>query len=125
MVDIYFGCIGESGHSLWPSSLNKEYWDLAKSFDGSLCPNGRKGYAARFWYLEDFKLYAVSFWDYTVDSRLNSHSTFFTDQKMDTKDMLPYFEKIYPEVFKRLPEIKLLHDNFITTTAAESKGRNL
>lgn len=127
MTDLYFGCSNqEVGHYLQGDDDDCKLLQAKLGFgclDGCLPPMGTKGYGARFWYITDLELYAVSFWDYTVDTRLNSHSTFFTDKEMAVKEMLPYFESKFPEIYARFPEIRLLHDTWSNITVAEAKDR--
>lgn len=127
MMDLYFGCSNDIlGHFVsWADEKpNDELIYRLQYIDGRLAPNNTKGYQARFWHLTDVGLYAVSFWDYTVDKRPGSNFTFLTDQKMKLVDMLPYFAKIFPKEYARFPEIELLQDEFSVSTIEEVQGRN-
>lgn len=127
MTDLYFGCSNrEVGHHLIGDESDRKELEEKIGFGGfdtCLAPMGTRGYGARFWYITDLDLYAVSFWDYTVDTRPNSNSIFFTDQKMDVSEMLPYFESKFPEIYARFPEIRLLQDVWSNITVAEAKDR--
>jgi len=118
MIDkwLYFGCYKTAGHYLFREGMHGQFYDqgIAKltRFDGMLAPqNCDTPYIATVSRLEGFGVSALSFWDYSVDSRKGSNSTFFSPSFAMNPETLLHEAKIrFPEVFSRLPDIILIEN---------------
>lgn len=108
----YFGCGRDVGHYFYepgkPSSTSRnivavlpESWQ--KVYDAGLPPDKRRGQTeghAKLHHEQGWT--ALSFWDRSVDSRGNSHSTFFVRANLDFMPMLNLCAVKFPEVFERI-----------------------
>jgi hypothetical protein len=111
---LYFGCYRRPGHYLFKPGMREPYSpDMRKllNFDGLLPPqNNGAGYVATVSRLEAWGVTALAFWDYTVDSRGGSNSVFYAPSLTISPDrLLAEARERFPEVWARLPEVKLLN----------------
>lgn len=115
---LYFGCNDRPGHYLWEERMIMAHANgLPRNFDGLLAPqNTRKPYIAAVSRLGGWGLSALSFWDYSVDSRSGSNSIIFAPSLTITPDELLSEAKCrFPQVFARIPsEVVLMATEHLT-----------
>lgn len=109
---LYFGCHERAGHYLFGKGMRNVYerkLDKLRTLDGLLPPQGiSTGYIATVSRLGGFGLSALAFWDYTIDSRGGSNSVFYAPSlTISPEDLLSGAREHFPEVWKRLPEVRL------------------
>lgn len=127
MRAFYFGCWREPGHRLWhqgsdgtpiqkydqgeaerrllggyPHSTQKEIGEIpwGYSLDGGLLKGKRLGQGEAVVDRRDGWT-ALSFWDYSVDSRGGSSSTFVFDADLEPDTALEAAREAFPPVFAR------------------------
>lgn len=104
----YFGCIRESGHYLWTGDLERighHQWPSllpwpVEVVDTGLCPKDRDWGSAQVTHKDGWT--ALSFWDWSVDTRPGSHSTFLFRDVLDFDAALARARELFPTVFARL-----------------------
>ncbi len=110
---LYFGCDQQTGHYLFSEGMRYpgEEFTRLRNLDGMLAPqHDRNGYIATFARLDGHGVCAISFWDYSVDQRGGSNSTFFaTSLTISPEELLAEAKQRFPNVFKRLPKEVVLH----------------
>ena len=110
---LYFGCHKVPGHYLWAKGMRKTWGSKSLEklnyFDGKLPPqNDPTGYIATVSRLGGWGLSALAFWDYTVDKRGGCNSVFYAPSlTISPEDLLVGAKENFPEVWARLPEVKL------------------
>lgn len=111
---LYFGCHNGPGHYLWVEGMISTHaHGLPRNFDGLLAPqNTRKPYIASVSRLEGWGMSALSFWDYSVDSRPGSNSIIFAPSLTITpEEFLSEAKRRFPQVFARIPgDVVLMGD---------------
>ena len=110
---LYFGCYRSPGHFLFKPGMREPYdreMQNLRNFDGLLPPqDSRAGYVATVSRLEAWGVTALAFWDYTVDSRSGSNSVFYAPSlTIAPEELMAQARAQFPEVWARLPEVKLL-----------------
>lgn len=103
---LYFGCNDRPGHHLWEERMIRSGgYSMHSGFDGKLAPQkSSKPYIATVSRLEGWGLSALSFWDYSVDSRSGSNSIIFAPSLTITPDeLLSEAKRRFPQVFARIP----------------------
>jgi hypothetical protein len=120
---LYFGCHKQPGHYIhhvgmfvhydkhnerltrFDALLAPQEQHLAR-FDALLAPQERiDPYVESVSRIASFGVSALSFWDYSIDSRQGSNSTFFCpSMTISEVDMLEEAKRLFPEVFNRLPK---------------------
>lgn len=114
---LYFGCRSRNdiGHFLSAPGMRTErsyaLTSIFNHFDGVLCPHPERGvgpYLAAFSRLGGLGYSALSFWDYSADKRSASNANFFAPNlTISAEDMLEQSKQMFPEVWARLPEVRL------------------
>lgn len=105
----YFGCVREAGHYLFDERLQKKYsydfpYRQLGHFDGALCYKETKHNEAALTRIWGLGYSALSFWDYSVDSRGGSNSNFFIPEMNATPEQLLHIAaQRFPTIFARLP----------------------
>ena len=125
----YFGCRGARtpGHYLHAPGMRSVYgsrWEKLR-MDGQLAPQlEREPYVAALSRLGGWGVSALSFWDYTGDSRGGSNSTFFAPGlTISAEDIVVGSRHLFPQVWARLPEIRLpVQDALARPDAAGTEG---
>jgi hypothetical protein len=111
----YFGCGERAGHHLWvegerpESAYGMAYRDWRNMSDGLFPPRrtSKQG-AAALHFVHGYTV--LSFWDYTVDSRPQSNSTFFLPGRMNFDTALAEAQKRFPWVFARFKPTDAVFD---------------
>jgi hypothetical protein len=107
MLIYYFGCWDSIGHHLYTpggryaddniKNLLPCKWE---NLDGGFSPEETNTQGiAKLTHIEDWTI--VSFWDYSVDTRHGSHSTFIIDEILDIDKALMAARNVYPGIFAR------------------------
>ncbi|HYD58948.1 MAG TPA: hypothetical protein VEC35_01240 [Noviherbaspirillum sp.] len=110
---LYFGCHREPGHYLFTRGMRPLYFnrhlEKLNRLDQMLAPQDtRDGYIAVITSLGGWGFTALSFWDYSVDSRPGSNSTFFAPRaEMGVEELMRGSIEAFPEVWTRLPQVKV------------------
>lgn len=108
---LFFGCIERGGHFLVDRSLLRAlpmYSDLAH-LDGQLAPKThQRPYEAVMSRLGGWGLTALSFWDYSIDTRPGSNAIVFAPSLIISGEaLLGSAEKVFPRIWKRFPAISI------------------
>lgn len=107
----FFGCIDKPGHCLWEPpdhSTNFRIHALpwGREIDDGLVPKfGGQDWAA-IHHKDGWT--AVSFRDYSVDTRPGSNGSFIADGEFTFEEMMKRAEREFPAVFKRIGPIRLV-----------------
>jgi hypothetical protein len=109
---LYFGCYRQAGHYLFAKgmrSVSDRTLRKLEYLDGKLPPqHDTTPYVASISRLGGWGMTALAFWDYTVDKRGGSNSVFFAPSlTISPEDLLAGAKQHFPEVWARLPEVKL------------------
>jgi hypothetical protein len=109
---LYFGCHKRPGHYLFKQGMHEDYSRATQNlsrFDGMLAPQStREPYVAVVSRLDGWGCTALSFWDYSVDSRGGCNSIFFAPSlDISEEDMMRGAAERFPEVWNRLPQVKI------------------
>lgn len=108
----YFGCMGQAGHYLFgPEGMGRVY--PGKEFSTCFGEDGRKldtpfcppmdWPAGKFVVMTKTIWTIVSWWDYSVDSRPGSHSTFIFTGYDSLEEFWKEAKEQFPSVFNRQP----------------------
>lgn len=105
----YFGCEGQAGHYLFDENMTKIWgrkYNYLRALDGLLPPQEDKTpYIATFSRLDGWGVCAIAFWDYSVDKRGGSNSTFFvSDLGIPPSVMFEEVKNRFSQLFKRFPK---------------------
>jgi len=109
---LYFGSHGKPGQFLWEPGMKwvwiRRYEQLLQ-FDGILPPqDDPTGYVATISRLGGWGVTALAFWDYTIDKRARCNSVFYAPSlTISVEDLFAGAKQQFPEVWARLPEVKL------------------
>jgi hypothetical protein len=129
----YFGCgpENEAGHYLhkpngtkvWATRGDADPDHFMQKLDGVLAPlSSRKGYVATFSTLGPLHRSALSWWDYSADSRGGCNSIVFADgMDWTAEGLLAEAQARMPWVFARLPQPIQLDTAF--APKADTSGR--
>lgn len=113
---LYFGCIGDKGHYLWHprtgkvSVLERLKQPWGNHIDGGIFGDSPLKFAPGIVHVDkNFGWTGVAWADYSVDSRLGSHSTFLANADVDPVDLIKYAKQQWPDVFSRpnFPDLKI------------------
>lgn len=105
----YFGCIDVSGHHLHgPNAETSQYADRnckdfaehGRRLDGAFCPPESFG-SGLYVISQKPPWNIISWWDYSVDSRQGSHSTFICQGYESLEEFWKDAQAQFPSVFKR------------------------
>lgn len=100
----YFGCWEECGHYTFHPTMRSAKWcpavEWLMNHDGQLPPQDVSTQG-----LVQFRTWpgacTVAFWDYSVDSRGNSSSSFLLPRELGPEEALEAAREAFPAVFKR------------------------
>jgi len=108
----YFGCLNSVGHFLYNSYSEVVYqnkmpnWisnEMYVELDGGLCPEISSSYqkegVAKL--TQKNNVTFLSFWDRSIDSRYQSHSSFFVKGMVPFDLMVEVCKKTFPDIWKR------------------------
>jgi hypothetical protein len=111
----YFGCKDRPGHYLFGEDESigryhgRSYRDWRGMVDGIFPPRStQKQGAAAIHFVHGCTV--LSFWDYSVDSRPGSNSTFFIPGKHNFDSALAEAQKRFPWVFARMKPTDAVYD---------------
>lgn len=102
----FFGCYGGGGHYFFDPETRQSVgraktpgpWGL--SIDGSLAPkNDRTANKAVVTHKDGWT--ALSFWDYTIDSRPGANANFLTRGEYDFAEMIELATEQWPQIMRR------------------------
>lgn len=113
----YFGCDHGPGHYLMHANrarVSNAGWRRLTRFDAMLAPQMRSQdsvlYQAVVSRLGGYRLFALSWWDRSVDSRPGSNSIIFgPNVDYPAEQLLRDAEERFPWVFARLPQPVVLY----------------